>query len=122
MIDDGISFVGWSEQTRAELNKTELEMSKRAYWISIYNEVLDEKSWRLMPLWLVLPLRQLVAAFRPRYAFCTAENGQMQRTVLIEFDSVEAANAAYKSDGYAKALAELDGGVVREVRIIESAD
>ena len=46
----------------------------------------------------------------------------MQRTVLIEFDSVEAANAAYKSAGYAEALAALDGGVVREVRIIEGTD
>ena len=50
------------------------------------------------------------------------EHGQMQRTVLIEFDSVEAANAAYKSAAYAMALAALDGGVVREVRIIEAAD
>ena len=37
------------------------------------------------------------------------EQGQMQRTVLIEFDGVEAANAAYKSAGYAEALAALDG-------------
>ena len=46
----------------------------------------------------------------------------MQRTVLIEFDNVEAANLAYKSEGYAKALAALDNGVVREVRIIEAAN
>ena len=50
------------------------------------------------------------------------EHGQMQRTVLIEFDSVEAANAAYRSAGYVEALAALDGGVVREVRIIEAVD
>ena len=49
-------------------------------------------------------------------------HGQMQRTVLIEFDSVEAANAAYRSAGYVEALAALDGGVVREVRIIEAVD
>ena len=38
------------------------------------------------------------------------EHGQIQRTVLIEFDSVEAANAAYKSAAYAMALAELGRG------------
>ena len=45
------------------------------------------------------------------------EHGQVQRTVLIEFDNVEAANAAYESAGYAEALAALDVGVVREVII-----
>ena len=47
---------------------------------------------------------------------------QMQRKVLFEFDSVEAANAAYKSAGYAEALAALDRGVVPEVHIIKAAD
>ena len=98
-------------------------MSKRAYWISIYNEVLDEKK---LAAYAALAGPALTAAGGRILArgmpSALHENGQMQRTVLIEFDSVEAANAAYESDGYAKALAELDGGVVREVRIIESAD
>ena len=80
-------------------------------------------SWPLMRPLLDQHSLQLEGVFSP--AACRLhlhEHGQMQRTVLIEFDSVEAANAAYKSAGYAEALAALDGGVVREVRIIEAAD
>jgi uncharacterized protein (DUF1330 family) len=50
------------------------------------------------------------------------EAGLMQRTVLVEFDSVEAARAAYESPGYQQALAALGpDGVEREIRIVEGA-
>ena len=45
----------------------------------------------------------------------------MQRTVLIEFDSVEQAIAAHDSPAYQEALAALGDGVDREIRIIEAA-
>jgi len=48
------------------------------------------------------------------------ENGIEQRTVLIEFDSFEAAVAAYESDAYQKALDVLAGGADRDVRLFES--
>ena len=48
------------------------------------------------------------------------EQGLMQRTVLIEFDSVEAATAAYASPGYKAALAALGAGAAeRDIRIVE---
>ena len=47
------------------------------------------------------------------------ENGIEQRTVLIEFDSFEAAVAAYESDAYQKALDVLAGGADRDVRLLE---
>jgi uncharacterized protein (DUF1330 family) len=44
----------------------------------------------------------------------------MQRTVLIEFDSLAAAQAAYGSPAYQEALAALGtGNVEREIRILE---
>ena len=98
-------------------------MSKKAYWISIYNEVLDSDKLAayaaLAGPALTAAGGRILARGMPATLY---EHGQMQRTVLIEFESVEAANAAYKSAGYAEALAALDGGVVREVRIIEAAD
>ena len=98
-------------------------MSKKAYWISIYNEVLDSDKLAayaaLAGPALTAAGGRILARGMPAALY---EHGQMQRTVLIEFDSVEAANAAYKSAAYAMALAALDGGVVREVRIIEAAD
>ena len=47
------------------------------------------------------------------------ENGIAQRTVLIEFESFEAAVAAYESEGYQKALDALSGGADRDIRLIE---
>jgi uncharacterized protein (DUF1330 family) len=48
------------------------------------------------------------------------ENGQQERTVLIEFENVAAALAAYNSPGYQEALVALgNNAVVRDIRIIE---
>jgi len=47
------------------------------------------------------------------------ENGIEQRTVLIEFESFEAAVAAYESDAYQNALDALAGGADRDVRLFE---
>ena len=46
------------------------------------------------------------------------EDGVAERTVLIEFDSVEKALATHESPAYQAALAALDGGVVRDMRIV----
>jgi uncharacterized protein (DUF1330 family) len=42
----------------------------------------------------------------------------MTRVVVIEFDSVEAAQNAHESAAYQEALAVLDGGAVRDLRIV----
>ena len=98
-------------------------MSRKAYWVSIYNDVLDEDKLAayaaLAGPALIANGGRILARGMPSALY---EHGQMQRTVLIEFASVEAANAAYKSPAYAEALAALDDGVIREVRIIEAAD
>ena len=47
------------------------------------------------------------------------ENGASQQTVLIEFESLEMAKAAYQSADYQAALKALDGGADRDVRIFE---
>ena len=47
------------------------------------------------------------------------ENGVSEQTVLIEFDSLEKAVAAYNSADYQAALKALDGGADRDVRIFE---
>jgi uncharacterized protein (DUF1330 family) len=49
----------------------------------------------------------------------TYEAGLDQRTVVIEFESVAAANAAHDSPGYQAALAALAGGAERDIRILE---
>lgn len=49
----------------------------------------------------------------------TYEAGLQQRTVLIEFDSVEHAKTTHDSPAYQEALAALAGGAERDMRIVE---
>ena len=53
----------------------------------------------------------------PVHAF---ELGVLERTVVIEFPSVEAAVAAYRSDEYQAALSALGDDAARDIRIIEA--
>ena len=47
----------------------------------------------------------------------------MERTVLIEFPSVDAAVAAYNSPGYKKALEALGThSAIRDIRIVEGIE
>jgi len=49
----------------------------------------------------------------------TYEAGLNQRCVVIEFDSVAAAQAAHDSAGYKAALDALGNGAERDIRIME---
>ena len=49
------------------------------------------------------------------------EAGLQQRTVVIEFDSVDQARAAHDSAAYQEALAVLGRGAERDIRIMEGA-
>ena len=48
------------------------------------------------------------------------EHGQSTRTVLIEWESMEAAERGYLSEGYQKALEALGDGAIREFRYVEA--
>ena len=47
------------------------------------------------------------------------ENGVVEQTVLIEFESFEQAKAAYNGLDYQKALKALNGGADRDIMIFE---
>ncbi len=49
----------------------------------------------------------------------TFEAGKDQRTVVIEFDSVQQATSTYESSAYQAALRALAGAAERDVRIME---
>jgi uncharacterized protein (DUF1330 family) len=48
------------------------------------------------------------------------EAGVMERTVIIEFDTVDQAVAAYLSPSYQEALRVLGDGAERDLRIVEA--
>ena len=50
------------------------------------------------------------------------ENGIAGRTILIEFESYEAAVSAYDSEPYREALRALDGGADRDIRLFEGVE
>jgi uncharacterized protein (DUF1330 family) len=46
------------------------------------------------------------------------DSGQLERTVVVEFDSVEHAIAVHDGPAYQAALQALEGGVVRDMRVV----
>jgi uncharacterized protein (DUF1330 family) len=90
-----------------------------AYWISIYREITDEAKVAAYAELAGPALRGAGGTFIARgLPEQTYEAGEATRTVLIEFDSVEAAVAAHDSAAYQEALAALDGGAIRDLRIV----
>jgi len=95
----------------------------KAYFISTYHEIHDENKLAAYAALAGPALTGAGGRFLARgVANDAKEAGKAMRTVLIEFDSVEAAQAAYDSDAYKEALAALDNGAVRDIRIIEAAE
>jgi uncharacterized protein (DUF1330 family) len=91
----------------------------KAYWISCYREILDPAKMAAY-VQLAGPAIEsaggrYLARAMPAQVY---EAGARERTVLVEFDSVEQARAAHDSPAYQKALAALEGGVIRDVRIV----
>jgi uncharacterized protein (DUF1330 family) len=93
----------------------------KAYWINTFRSVSDPDKLAAY-IELAGPVMRasggrFLARGLPAAAF---ESGVLERTVVIEFDSVEAAVAAYESPGYQAALAALGDGAERDLRVIEA--
>jgi uncharacterized protein (DUF1330 family) len=93
-------------------------MSK-AYWITCYREIRDPGK---LAAYAKLAGPAIEAAGGRFLARATAaqiyEAGLLERTVIIEFESIEHATSAHDSAAYQAAIAALDGGAVRDVRIV----
>ena len=90
-----------------------------AYWVSEYREITDETK---MAAYAALGRPALeagggrfLARALPEHLY---EAGQSTLTVLIEFESVEGAQAAHDTPAYQEALAALGDGAVRDIRIV----
>ena len=94
-----------------------------AYWISIYKEITDEAKVAAYADLAGPALREAGGTYVARgLPEETYESGEMTRTVVIAFESVEAARAAHASPAYQEALAALDGGAVRDMRILPGVE
>src|SRR5690242_18181407 len=91
----------------------------KAYWISSYRKILDPNKLAAYAKLAGPAIEAGGGRFLARATAAKAyEDGLAERTVLIEFDSVEKALATHESPAYQAALAALDGGVVRDMRIV----
>ena len=92
----------------------------KAYWISCYQSISDEQK---LAAYAQLGGPAIIAGggrFLARgVAALTYEHGVKQRTVIIEFDSLEAAQKTHDSAGYQAALEALGDGAVRDLRIVD---
>jgi len=91
----------------------------KAYWITFYREISDPAKLAAYAK-LAGPCIEggggrFLARAKAVHAF---EAGQRERAVVIEFDSVEKAVAVHDSACYQEALAALEGGAVRAMRIV----
>jgi uncharacterized protein (DUF1330 family) len=95
----------------------------KAYWVSVYSGVHDPEKLAAYAVLAAPAIEAGGGRFLARgdaaYAF---ENGQLQRVVVIEFPSLEAAHATHESAGYQAAVAALDGGASRDLRIVEGIE
>ncbi|WP_148613287.1 DUF1330 domain-containing protein [Nocardioides rubriscoriae] len=91
-----------------------------AYWISSYLEVTDETRLKAYAELAFPALTSAGGTFLARSTPAAVyEAGRDMRTVLIEFESAEAAVAAHDSAAYQEALEALGDGAVRDMRIVE---
>src|SRR5579864_1189999 len=96
----------------------------KAYWITAYRSISDPDAFAAYAKLAAPALTAAGARFLARgMPEKTMEQGLMQRTVLIEFDSLQKALAAYGSPGYKQALAALGTKAAeRDMRIVEGLD
>lgn len=92
----------------------------KAYWVSAYRAVKDTDKLaayaKLAGPALTVGGGRFLARGEPAVVY---ELGLKQRTVVVEFESVEQAVAAHDSPAYQAALDALGDGADREIRIIE---
>ena len=91
----------------------------KAYWISAYRKINDPAKLAAYAKLAGPAIESGGGRFLARALAAKAyEDGKTERTVIIEFDSVEQAVAVHDSAAYQAALAALGDGAVRDMRIV----
>ena len=92
----------------------------KGYWISAYHSISDTDKLAAYAKLAGPAIEAGGGKFLARGTAAKAyEAGLLQRTVLVEFPSVEAAEKTHDGEGYQAALKALAGGCKRDLRIVE---
>ena len=91
----------------------------KTYWITCYREISDPAKLAAYAKLAGPAIEAGGGRFLTRgIPVKVYEAGLSERTVLIEFDSIEHAIAVHDSPSYQEALKALGGGAVRDLRIV----
>jgi uncharacterized protein (DUF1330 family) len=100
----------------------EMAMAK-AYWVATYRSISDPEALAGYAKLAGPAIQAAGGRFLARgNAVKAYEAGVLQRVVLIEFDSLEKANAAHDTPAYQEALRVLGKAVDRDLRIVEGVE
>jgi len=95
-------------------------VTKKAYWVSAYKAVPSPEQHaaysKTAGAAVIAAGGRVIARGLPA---AVHEDGLQERVVLIEFDSLEKAMAAYHSPAYQAALEAFGGNGGRDIRVIE---
>jgi uncharacterized protein (DUF1330 family) len=95
----------------------------KAYMIAAYRSVSDPQKLAAYAELAIPALTPFGARVLARGNAAVAfEHGLKDRTVIVEYPSVEKAIAAYNSDAYGQGLKALGDGAVRDIRIVEGLE
>lgn len=93
----------------------------KAYWITTYRAITKPEALAEYGKLAGPAIQAGGGRFLARGAPAAVhESGVNERTILIEFDSVQQACATHDSAAYQEALRALNGGADRDIRIIEA--
>ena len=94
----------------------------KAYWICFYRSISNPEAVAEYAKLAGPAIQSGGGRFLARgVAAKTYEAGLMQRTIVIEFDSVQQAIATFEGQAYQAAVRVIEGAAERDIRIIEGA-
>jgi uncharacterized protein (DUF1330 family) len=95
----------------------------KAYAVVTYRSISDPEKLAAYAKLALPAITPFGARFLARgNAVVAREQGAKERTVVVEYPSLEKATAAYDSSAYVEAINALGDGAVRDFRIVEGVE
>lgn len=95
----------------------------KAYWVAAYHSIDDADKFAAYIELAGPAIAKGGGTFIARGAAAKAyESGILERTTIIEFDSLQAAIDTHDGADYQAALVALDDGITRDLRFVEAIE
>lgn len=95
----------------------------KAYWVTTYRSVKNPDALAAYAKLATPAIQSMGGRFLLRgIPAHTFEHGMKERTVVIEFPSLEKALAAHDTPGYREALKAFGDAAIRDMRVVEGVE